>query len=38
MAEYIVEPHKPPKEEYFEPWCDLLFTLLSKKKIIEGNG
>lgn len=38
MAEYIFEPHSLMKEEYFEPWCDLLFALLSKKKILEGGG
>jgi len=34
MAEYIFEPHNLSKEEYFEPWCDLLFALLSKKKTL----
>jgi hypothetical protein len=28
IAEYIFESHRPSTEEYFEPWCDLLFTLL----------
>jgi len=28
LAEYIFESYHPSTEEYFGPWCDLLFTLL----------